>query len=123
MTNILENILIAGTGSFIGGAARYAIMAAMSGIKKGWPTVAVNLIGCFLIGLIWGLLSRTQCENSNLSLFLMVGICGGFTTFSTFSKDALIMLQNGNLWGFAAYVGTSIIAGIALTAIGYYLTR
>ena len=80
---IIKNILIAGTGSFIGGAARYIMMTLMSGIKKGWPTVAVNLIGCFLIGLIWGLLSRTQSENSNLALFLMVGICGGFTTFST----------------------------------------
>jgi CrcB protein len=99
------------------------MMTVMSGIKKGWPTVAVNLIGCFLIGLIWGFMSRTQSESSNLALFLMVGICGGFTTFSTFSKDALMMLQNGNIWGFAAYVGTSIIAGIALTAIGYYLTR
>lgn len=120
---IIKNILIAGTGSFIGGAARYIMMTLMSGIKKGWPTVAVNLIGCFLIGLIWGLLSRTQSENSNLALFLMVGICGGFTTFSTFSKDALLMLQNGNIWEFAAYVCTNVIAGIVLTAIGYYLTR
>ena len=120
---IIKNILIAGAGSFIGGAARYIIVTVMSGIKKGWPTVTVNLIGCFLIGLIWGLLSRTQSENSNLALFLMVGICGGFTTFSTFSKDALLMLQNGNIWEFAAYVSASVIAGIALTAIGYYLTR
>ena len=117
---IIKNILIAGTGSFIGGAARYIMMTL---IKKGWPTVAVTLIGCFLIGLIRGLLSRTQSENSNLVLFLMVGICGGFTTFSTFSKDALMMLQNGNIWGFAAYVIASVIAGIALTAIVYYLTR
>lgn len=120
---ILKNILIVGAGSFIGGAARYIIVTVMSGIKKGWPTVLVNLIGCFIIGLIWGLLSRTQNENSNLTLFLMVGICGGFTTFATFSKDALMMLKNGNMWEFAAYVGTSVIAGIALTAIGYYLTR
>lgn len=119
----IKNILTVGAGSFIGGAVRYIMMTVMSGIKKGWPTVAVNLIGCFLIGLIWGFISRTQSESSNLALFLMVGICGGFTTFSTFSKDALMMLQNGNIWGFAAYVGTSIIAGIALTAIGYYLTR
>ena len=75
---ILKNILIVGAGSFIGGAARYIMMTVMSGIKKGWPTVAVNLIGCLLIGLIWG---------------------------------------------FTAYVCTSVIAGIAVTAIGYYLTR
>lgn len=120
---ILKNILIVGAGSFIGGAARYIMMTVMSGIKKGWPTVAVNLIGCLLIGLIWGFFSRTQSENSNLALFLMVGICGGFTTFSSFSKDALMMLQDGNIWGFTAYVCTSVIAGIAVTAIGYYLTR
>lgn len=119
----IKNILIVGAGSFIGGAARYIIMTLMSGVKKGWPTVAVNLIGCLLIGIIWGFLSRIQSENSNLAIFLMVGICGGFTTFSTFSKDALMMLNDGNIWGFAAYVCTSVIAGIALTAIGYYLTR
>lgn len=119
----IKNILIVGAGSFIGGAARYIMMTLMSGVKKGWPTVAVNLIGCLLIGIIWGFLSRIQSENSNLAIFLMVGICGGFTTFSTFSKDALMMLHDGNIWGFAAYVCTSVIAGIALTAIGYYLTR
>lgn len=120
---ILKNILIVGAGSFIGGAARYIMMTVMSGIKKGWPTIAVNLTGCLLIGLIWGFLSRIQSENSNISLFLMVGICGGFTTFSTFSKDALMMLQDGNIWGFTAYVCTSVIAEVALTATGYYLTR
>ncbi len=119
----IKNILIVGAGSFIGGAARYIMMTLMSGVKKGWPTVAVNLIGCLLIGIIWGFLSRIQSENSNLAIFLMVGICGGFTTFSTFSKDALMMLHDGNIWGFAAYVCASVIAGIALTAIGYYLTR
>lgn len=119
----IKNILIVGAGSFIGGAARYIMMTLMNGVKKGWPTVAVNLIGCLLIGIIWGFLSRTQSENSNLAIFLMVGICGGFTTFSTFSKDALMILHNGNIWGFAAFVCTSVIAGIALTAIGYYLTR
>ena len=120
---ILKNIFIVGAGSFIGGAARYIMMTLMSGIKKGWPTIAVNLTGCLLIGLIWGFLSRTQSESSNIALFLMVGICGGFTTFSTFSKDAIMMLQDGNIWGFTVYVCTSVIAGIALTALGYYLTR
>ena len=120
---IIRNILIAGTGSFIGGAVRYILIEAMSGVKRGWPTVVVNLVGCLLIGLIWGLLSRIQSENSSLALFLMVGICGGFTTFSSFSKDALMMLQSGNISGFAAYICTSVIAGIALTALGYYLTR
>lgn len=123
MIDILKNILLAGTGSFIGGAARYLIMVSMNSIRKGWPTVIVNLLGCLAIGLIWGFLNRTQSENSNLAMFLMVGICGGFTTFSTFSKDALMMLQAGNIMELIAYICTSVIVGMALTATGYYLAR
>ena len=54
---------------------------------------------------------------------MTVGLCGGFTTFSTFSKEALVMLQSGNVWGFAGYVAISVIAGIALVALGYFLVR
>ena len=52
-----------------------------------------------------------------------MGLCGGFTTFSTFSKEALTMLQAGQICGFTIYVALSILAGIALVAIGYYLFR
>lgn len=57
------------------------------------------------------------------SLFLTVGMCGGFTTFSTYSKEALMMLQTGQIWGFASYVVLSVLAGIGLVALGYYLFR
>ncbi len=125
VSDIIKNIAVVGAGSFIGGAARYLISLAMKGIGKGfpWATLAVNLVGCFLIGLLWGLFSRTANEDGNWVLFLTVGFCGGFTTFSTFSKDALTMLQGGNGWGFAGYVATSVIVGIALVAAGYYLVR
>lgn len=125
IADLIKNIAVAGAGSFIGGAVRYLISLAMKGVGKGfpWATLAVNVLGCFLIGLLWGVFSRTSGESSNLSLFLTVGVCGGFTTFSTFSKEALVMLQAGNVWGFVAYVGVSVAAGIALAALGYYLVR
>ena len=125
VSEIIKNIAVVGTGSFIGGAARYLVSLVMKGISKGfpWATLTVNVLGSFLIGLLWGYFSRGASEGSSWALFLTVGVCGGFTTFSTFSKEALMMLQSGNIWGFATYVAVSIIAGVALVALGYYLVR
>ena len=122
---IIKNILAVGAGSFIGGTARYLVSLAMKGIGKGfpWATLTVNLVGCLMIGLLWGLLSRNAAENTSWGLFLTVGLCGGLTTFSTFSKEALGMLQTGQIWGFASYIAISILAGIALVALGYYIGR
>ena len=121
----IRNILAVGAGSFIGGTARYLVSLAMKEIGKGfpWATLAVNLLGCLMIGLLWGLLSRNATETTSWGLFLTVGLCGGFTTFSTFSKEALTMLQAGQILAFATYIALSVIAGIALVALGYYIAR
>ena len=125
VSDIIKSILAVGAGSFLGGAARYLVSLAVKGLSKGfpWATLVVNLVGCFLIGLLWGAFSKNGTEGSNWALFLTVGLCGGFTTFSTFSKEALMMLQGGSIWGFAGYVAISLVAGIALVALGYFLVR
>ena len=125
LPDTIRNIIAVGAGSFIGGIARYLVSLAVKGISKGfpWATILVNLLGCLIIGLLWGFLSRNASESTSWGLFLTVGLCGGFTTFSTFSKEALTMLQTGQIWGFASYITLSILAGIALVAIGYYLFR
>ena len=122
---LLKTILAVGSGSFLGGAGRYLVSLAMKDISKGfpWATLAVNLLGCFLIGLLWGVFGKNGTDGSNWALFLTVGFCGGFTTFSTFSKEAIIMLQTGHVWGFAAYVSMSVIVGVALVALGYFVVR
>ena len=121
----MKTILAVGRGSFLGGAGRYLVSLAMKDISKGfpWATLAVNLLGCFLIGLLWGVFGKNGADGSNWALFLTVGFCGGFTTFSTFSKEAIIMLQTGHVWGFAAYVSMSVVVGVALVALGYFLVR
>ena len=125
LPDTIRNIIAVGAGSFIGGIARYLVSLAMKGISKGfpWATILVNLLGCLTIGLLWGFLSRNASESTSWGLFLTVGLCGGFTTFSTFSKEALTMLQTGQIWGFASYIAISILAGIALVALGYYIGR
>jgi len=125
ISDIIRNTIFIGCGSFIGGAARYIISAAMKAMSKGfpWGTLIVNLVGCLVIGLLWGFFSKNSSESSSWALFMIVGICGGFTTFSTFSKEALMMLQAGNFISLLAYVTISVIAGIALVAAGYYLVR
>ena len=125
VADIIKNVLLVGAGSFIGGAARYLVSLALKNASKGfpWATLLVNMAGCFLIGLLWGMFSKSATEGSNWALLLTVGLCGGFTTFSTFSKEALMMLQSGNIWGFAGYIGISVAAGIALVALGYFLVK
>ena len=71
----------------------------------------------------WGILTRNATETTTWGLFLTVGLCGGFTTFSTFSKEALTMLQTGQILAFATYIAISVIAGITLVALGYYIAR
>ena len=125
IAEVIKSILIVGAGSFLGGSARYSISLLVQNPGKGfpWATLAANLIGCLLIGILWGWFSRNSNDGSNWALFMTVGFCGGFTTFSTFSKEALMMLQSGNFWCFAGYVVLSVLAGIALVALGFRLPR
>lgn len=125
MADIVKNILVVGLGSFIGGAGRYLISVAMKGVGGSfpWATMVVNLLGCFLIGLFSGCLNKNAADGGTIMLFLIYGICGGFTTFSTFSRESLIMLQGGNYLGVMCYIGVSVVVGIFLVACGYMLAQ
>jgi CrcB protein len=123
---MLKSLLIVGTGSFIGGAMRYLLSTYMKNIcSQGfpWGTLAVNLLGCFLFGIFFAIFSKNSSTDSTLYLLLTTGICGGFTTFSTFANESVQMLQNGNITGFIGYVATSILFGLALIALGYWMVK
>lgn len=121
---MLRNILIVGAGSFIGGALRY-VFSLLLKYTGGfpWATFIVNLLGCLIIGLLWGLFTRFTNVSQQLILFLSVGFCGGFTTFSTFSKESFQLIQSGNWLYFSLYVAGSIVLGILLVASGYQIAK
>ena len=122
---MVKDIIIVGIGSGIGGICRYLISSFMSQASNGfpWGTFAVNVVGCLLIGILWGVMSRFQNLSPSFSLFLMVGFCGGFTTFSTFSKEGLALLQANNYTLLALYTIGSVVLGITAVALGYYTTK
>lgn len=123
----LINILVVFLGSGTGGAARYIVgRLVKSHIGQStfpWETLTVNIVGCLIIGLLYGLSTDSQWMSDRVKLLLTVGFCGGFTTFSTFANENYLLLNTSNPLTFAAYTATSIIVGIAAVAIGYYLTR
>ena len=119
---MIKSILLVGLGSCAGGILRYLVSLALPPRGSGFPTATfiVNIAGCLLIGLLYGLFSKYSETHSAL---LTTGLCGGFTTFSTFSNEAVTMLQGGNIQMFLLYVIGSVICGILATLGGYALVR
>ena len=123
---MIKSILIVGCGSFIGGALRFLVSTLMKNESaSSFPigTLLVNILGCFLIGVIYGLFVRYSTTSHMLCLLLTTGFCGGFTTFSTFANESLQMLQAGNVGGFIGYVAASVLLGILLVLFGYNLVK
>ena len=123
---MIKSLCLVGLGSFVGGSLRYLISTWMKNACSQsfpWGTLMVNLVGCFLIGVIFALFSRFCSTSHPWCLLLTTGLCGGFTTFSTFANESLQMLQNGQWGGFITYVSISVIAGICLTALGYWVGK
>ena len=122
---MIKDIIIVGIGSGIGGICRYLVSLLMGQAGNGfpWGTLTVNVAGCLLIGILWGMTSRFPNLSPTLTLLLMVGFCGGFTTFSTFSKESLALAEAGRWSAFAAYAIGSVTIAIAAVALGYWITR
>ena len=121
---MVKSLLIVGAGSFFGGALRYwlsTIVKSYCGQGFPWGTLAVNLLGCLTFGVLFALFQRWGATNSSWCLLLTTGLCGGFTTFSTFASESVQMLQGGNVMGFMCYIAASVILGLALMALGFWL--
>ena len=118
-------ILAVGLGGFAGSVLRYLVSRLTAGINiASLPlgTLAVNILGCFALGLLTGLFERTNSLPPELRLLLTTGMCGGFTTFSTFMGENFSMARNGQFFLLAAYLIISLAVGFALFLAGYALT-
>ena len=125
MPTFLYNILLVGLGSCVGGIVRYLVSKLINDNTASafpWGTLAVNLLGCFIIGFIYGLIDRGFSLSAGMKLFLTVGFCGGFTTFSTFMHENYLLFGGGNPILFISYMAVSVIFGLLLVYSGFYLS-
>ena len=119
---MLKSALIVAIGGGIGSVARFALSQLVVKYSQGtfpWATLWVNLLGCLVIGLLYGFIEKGTLISYEWRLFLAVGICGGFTTFSTFSNEGLILIKSGEFLSFAIYTSVSVLIGIFLVFVGY----
>ncbi len=118
---MLKGVLLAGIGGFIGSITRYVTTVFVHKIfPTNFPlgTLIVNLVGCFLIGIILGLFEKGEVLSPEMRLMLSVGFCGGLTTFSTFTNDTINLINDREVLFLMLYMGVSIFLGISLTLLG-----
>lgn len=121
----LKAIFAVGFGSCIGGVVRYLISVALKNQSQNFPvaTFIVNILGCLLIGICYGFATRIPAIPKNIVLLLTTGICGGFTTFSTFANESLQMINSQSFIGLIFYISASVILGIAMVFCGYWISN
>jgi CrcB protein len=123
---MIKHILLVGLGGGIGSIARYLCQKwFMSHYPASfpWGTFTVNVTGCFLIGIFWGMTFRSFVAIENWKLFLMTGLCGGFTTFSAFTLEGIGLLKEQKTALFFSYILASILLGLAATYAGMKISR
>jgi CrcB protein len=122
------NYLFVAMGSAVGGVLRYWLSVELFSVTHGqfpWPTLAVNVIGSALIGMVTAMVSVSSRWGigSELYIFLAIGVLGGFTTFSTFSLQVVHLIEAGRLIIAGAYIAASFSLCIGFAALGFWVAR
>ena len=123
---MIKNLLIVGLGGAAGSMLRYAVQKLCNVHGAGaFPTgtLIVNITGCFLIGILWGIVSRSVSWNEEMKLLLMTGFCGGFTTFSAFTLEGIGLLKESKTALFFIYLTASVAGGLLATFIGIRIAK
>ncbi len=119
----VRSLLLAGAGGFIGTACRYLlggwVHAAVPFATFPYGTLAVNVSGCFLIGLFGGLVEARQVLGPDARVFLLIGVLGGFTTFSSFAYETLALARDGETLRGLANVAVQVVCGLGAAWLGF----
>lgn len=121
----MKEVLLVCIGSFFGGGARFLVSKALQScviLSLPWGTMVVNVVGCFLIGLLSGWALNEQISPV-AKLVLVTGFCGGFTTFSTFMNENLLLSRDGALLAAVLYTLGSLALGLLAVVVGYHIAK
>ncbi len=117
--------LLAALGGALGALARWGVAEALPHQDAGWPwaTLLVNLTGCLLIGVLTGVLANRSPEPAWARPFLGVGVLGGYTTYSAFAVEVVVLADAGALPAALGYVLASVLGGVLAVAAGVRAVR
>ena len=113
-------------GGALGAMARYALghkISELLGATFPYGTLSINLLGSFFIGVLWVWFAQPSWGNPAYKHVLIIGFLGAFTTFSSFSLESLLLLQQDRFLAFFLYVGTSVVACLSATGLGFWVTK
>lgn len=123
---MLKMFLIIGAGGFLGSGFRYLaqrFIAIYLPISFPFGTLFINILGSLLIGIIYALGDKTNILNPEMRIFLAVGVCGGFITFSTFSLDTFGLLQDRQYLFLSIYLFASVFLSVLATIVGVWFIK
>ena len=123
MRTALMHAAVVGIGGFLGALARYGLSGLIHRLGAGsefpYGTLVVNMLGCLLIGVFAGLMEGRQMFGPEFRVFAVIGVLGGFTTFSTFGYESFMLVRDAQYVRVAVNVGVHVMAGLALVWLGY----
>jgi len=122
---MITKLLLIGVGGFIGSVFRYAVGGAVQTLSQSvafpYGTLAVNILGCFCMGILSELVDTRALISTDTRAFLIVGILGGFTTFSAFGNETMNLIRDGEAALALINVGTQVLLGLGAVWLGYTL--